>query len=273
VDRTPATPLLRWTGSKRAILPSLVQACAGDFRRYVEPFAGSACLFFALRPRQGIVADTNVRLIDMYRAVRRSPSKVFRALDRLPEPDEGYYRVRAADAELIDPYEGAASFLYLNRCCFNGVYRTNKQGHFNVPRGSRIPPPPTLGQLREVSQALQHIRLRPWDFRRTVSGVEEGDLVYLDPPFSRAKHPHYGLYGYGGFGRDDVESLGDSLARIDRSGATFVLSYGGSESEALASGWYSYNIAVRRQVAGRASRRSVASEVLVSNRELNLGIA
>jgi DNA adenine methylase len=130
-----ARPVFRWAGSKRRMLPTLLAAMPEDYGRYIEPMVGSACLFFATRPRRGLLGDFNEELMHTYRAIRCHPRLVSRAASSWGDDSATYYEVRSLSAESLDPIQPAARFTYLNRYSFNGVYRTNKEGRFNVPRG------------------------------------------------------------------------------------------------------------------------------------------
>src|SRR5260370_20910355 len=148
---------IRWAGSKRLLLNRLRVLWPGGTRRYIEPFCGSACLFFDLEPARAVLGDLNEELVCAFRAVKRNPYIVIESLKRLPVGELGYYRVRRLPPQSLAESDRAARFLYLNRYCFNGIYRTNSQGGFNVPYG-----PPKSGrqvdqlQLIAASRALDN---------------------------------------------------------------------------------------------------------------------
>ena len=126
-------PFLRWAGSKRKQISRLRQFWRDDHLRYVEPFAGSACLFFAIQPARAVLADKNSQLIETYEVVRRDPGEVYDRVVALPRTKSVYYAQRSRDPRRLSTIGRAARFVYLNRNCFNGIYRTNTQGLFNVP--------------------------------------------------------------------------------------------------------------------------------------------
>ncbi len=126
-----ASPLFRWAGSKRKLLPELMAQVPASLTRYVEPFAGSGCLFFALRPEKAILGDINDELIYAYSVIRDHPRLVSRAVHRLRNEKRTYYRLRSQSPNALSPVDRAARFTYLNRHCFNGVYRINRAGCFN----------------------------------------------------------------------------------------------------------------------------------------------
>src|SRR5438094_5770958 len=126
---------LRWAGSKRKLLPVLLDAVPDNFDRYVEPFAGSACLFFALGPHRAILADINADLVNVYQRLKDDVEGVISHLSSFKSNKSEYYRLRSESIARMPRARRAARFIYLNRLCFNGLYRTNKQGRFNVPYG------------------------------------------------------------------------------------------------------------------------------------------
>ncbi|XIA63360.1 DNA adenine methylase [Bradyrhizobium sp. TZ2] len=126
-------PILRWAGSKQRSLPNIAPHLPTAWGRYVELFAGSACLFFHLDPKRAILVDNNVDLMRFYEVAKKDPIKVFQMFERLPRDPDTYYSVRQAMISERNALKRAAYFLYLNRNCFNGIYRTNNRGEFNVP--------------------------------------------------------------------------------------------------------------------------------------------
>ena len=129
-------PFLRWAGSKRKLLSKLRPYWdRGSFQRYVEPFMGSACLFFELQPRRAILGDTNRPLVETFQAVARYPKAISQRLARLPRDEATYYKMRSLESDTLSYLDRAVRFVFLNRYCFNGIYRTNSRGEFNVPYG------------------------------------------------------------------------------------------------------------------------------------------
>ena len=177
-------PILRWAGSKRQLVPHIAAYWPGGSVRYIEPFVGSAGLFFAVQPSYAILGDINAALIETYRMVRDVPEPLHLALKKWINDEAEYYRIRAMEPVDMDPVGRAARFLYLNRFCFNGLYRTNGAGYFNVPYGgNRSGQLPTLRHLRAAGKLLERAKLVSGDFRETLSTVGPNDFVYLDPPF------------------------------------------------------------------------------------------
>jgi DNA adenine methylase len=244
----------------------LLAALPVRIERYYEPFAGSACLFFALRPERAVLSDFNGQLIAAYRMVREHPRLVYRAASAWGADANSYYRVRALELSELPPVLSAARFVYLNRYCFNGVYRTNRKNQFNVPYGNRGGRLPDERRFYRASVALRRAELLDTDFEDALESVRRGDLVYLDPPYSRGHGDEYGMYGYGSFTGSDLIRMLAALHEVDRRGARFVFSYTPTpEVLAATADWHQASVTVRAQVGGRVSRRSVRDELLVTN--------
>jgi DNA adenine methylase len=260
-------PIFRWAGSKRKILAELVAATPQHFDRYFEPFAGSACLFFAVRPRAAVLGDINAQLIEAYDTIRRNPIRVASVLALLPTDADFYYGIRDHDPAELSKVDRAARFLFLNRLSFNGVYRTNRHGKFNVPPGRRTGAMPSVELLRSCADALQRATLCHGDFERTVADVGPDDFVYLDPPYAKRNRAGYGEYGYGSFaGTVDLDRFVSCADALNQRGARVLISY--SDQLALKERfpkWHHRRLRVRRHVAGFASDRRTVSEMLLAN--------
>lgn len=259
-----ARTVLRWSGSKKSLVPVLISLRPASVERYVEPFAGSAALFFALRPDRALLGDFNAELVHALVTLRRHPRRLHSAITRIPTDRGTYYSVRDGVAPR-GQFEQAVRFFYLNRYCFNGVYRTNREGRFNVPPGRGEGKLPSEAEFYRCSYALRHADVRPWDFRRTLDCARKGDFVYVDPPYSVTR-PTHGEYGYGSFGEDDMADLVDLLHQAHRNGANVLVSYGYDERllDSL-SQWRHATLFVRRNIAGKASGRKATAELLISN--------
>ena len=147
---------------------------------YVEPFAGSACLFFELAPRRAILGDANEQLIELFEVVRDDPDRLHRRLLRIRRDLETYTRWRRLNPNSLDRETRALRFFYLNRNCFNGIYRTNRDGQFNVPMGSKLSAYIGRADLKECSAILKNTTLVAGDFIDTLAHVKKGNFVYLD---------------------------------------------------------------------------------------------
>lgn len=262
-------PFIRWAGSKRQSLTHLRPYWSSAFGRYVEPFAGSACLFFDLNPAEAILADINAELITTYSAIKRNVFRVIEALRRLKKGEKAYYQMRRLSPQMLNEFDLAARFLYLNARCFNGLYRTNLKGEFNVPY--RPPGYEAIDEERLVAaaQALIKVSLYQSDFEETLNLVQAGDFVYLDPPYALDGRRVFSQYGPSSFSTSDLRRLGMCLQLISDRGASFVITYGDSpEARRLMRPWKPRRIWTRRNIAGFACNRRGSYELLASNIKL-----
>jgi DNA adenine methylase len=192
---------------------------------------------------------------------------VHRALSLLSRSSTQYYKVRRVDPGELTSIERAARFIYLNRLCFNGLYRTNTRGQFNVPYGgAKSGNIPTLEHLKACSKYLKRARLIHADFRKTLALVQKGDFVYLDPPYAVSNRRVFVEYGAKPFAVEDIKILGQHLRKIDKRGAKFVLSYADcSEARKTFAKWSSRRVLTHRNVAGFAGDRKSQYEIYVTN--------
>jgi len=264
-------PFLRWAGSKRKQIPRLREFWSADYKRYVEPFAGSACFFFSLHPEKALLADKNADLIETYQLVRHDPSRVYDRVAAIPRTKKRYYLERAREPSELTPMQRAVRFIYLNRNCFNGIYRTNRCGQFNVPFAtSRAGAFVTRDEFIAAAKSLERATLRAWDFGTTLRYVRDGDFVYLDPPYAVESRRVFHEYGERPFCSNDLYRLSKHLAKIHNRNAAFLVSYADCrEARALAENWFSYRMRVRRHVAGFTGARKAAYELLITNIELS----
>lgn len=260
---------LRWAGSKRLILPKLAKYCPLNINRYVEPFAGSARLFFALEPQQAVLGDLNEELIRTMRAVRRDVDLVLAALRRLPLGKEAYYEIRRINPRPLSDAEVAGRFIYLNRYCFNGIFRTNMQGYFNVPYGA-----PKRGKVNPIAEQpivdaarlLRRALLVHGDFETTLAHVQAGDFVYLDPPYAVERRRVFTEYLPSSFSGSDLARLSKCLEDLEERGAHFVISYADSkEARDLLRRWSPRRVHTPRNIAGFAAKRRGAYELIATN--------
>lgn len=265
-----AKPFLRWAGSKRQLLNRLVTFWPGGDTRYVEPFAGSACLFFEIEPASALIGDINADLISTYRVVRDHPKEVYQSMIRWCNEKAEYYRIRDLDASSLGSVERAARFIYLNKYCYNGLYRTNGKGNFNVPYGGeKSGPLPSSATLTNAADLLSRAELVCGDFEQIITEIIAGDFVYLDPPFAVTGRRGFTEYSSQPFRVSDLPRLQEAICRIDTLGATFLLSYTDSEEgRSLADGYRSLVVSTKRSIAGRSDSRRTEKEIIVSNAEI-----
>ena len=256
---------LRWAGSKRQLLPELKKHIPDRYERYVEPFAGSACLFFDIGPDAAIIGDINGDLIDTYKTIQRHWKKVAEALEKLVPCEKTYYALRSCQPNFLPPTERAARFLYLNRFCFNGLYRTNNQGKFNVPYGGegtgRLP---THEELREAASLLRRATLVGGSFETCLSMVRRGDFVYMDPPYARKRKRSFTEYTAFGFGAKELFSLRRWMLSLRHQSIPFLVTYTDcAEARMLSKGFRWDRVQTRRCISGFVNSRKTVWDVII----------
>lgn len=225
-------PFVKWAGGKGSLLGAIAGRIRTDrsYKRYVEPFVGAGAMFFWVRRSfpglDCVIADSNEELIATYRAIRDHAADVIAKLEThaMMHSSEHYYAVRGRVPRA--PIERAARFIYLNRTCYNGLYRVNRKGEFNVPIG-RYDNPKIVDRenLLAVASALEGTELRTGDFGDVTHGCGAGDLVYLDPPYDPLSDTsQFTSYTRDGFHRAEQERLVDEFAAMARRGAAVILS-------------------------------------------------
>lgn len=265
---TNPKPFLRWAGSKKKLLPRLIKFWSPNYSRYLEPFMGSAVLFFSIAPQQAILSDINEDLIDVFNAIKNSPKAVHRRLRELPRGKSAYYKIRQENTKGLGRLDRAARFIYLNRFCFNGIYRVNQSGKFNVPYGgNRNAYIPTLDDLHAASEILSGTKVLAEDFESILKrNVRRGDFIYLDPPYAQDNRKVFHQYRQNEFGIEDLRRLEKSINLIDDRSAHFLLSYGWCpEALRVFESWPHQKIMVQRNIAGFVKSRRLAAEMLVTN--------
>lgn len=258
--------LLRWAGSKAKLLPDLKRVAPREYQRYIEPFAGSACLFFAIEPHRAILGDINPELANLYNAIKTSPQEVYEALTGIPANADGYYRLRAVDPHCITNSQRAARLIFLMKACFNGVYRTNMRGEFNVPMGNRVYALPTLQELIRASVQMQNAEILLGDYAKTIELSAPGDWIYLDPPYRNAAR-YRGEYGYAAdFNKDHMTLFIERARRLADNGRFVTVSYYYDEG-LIASfpGWFVHRASARRSVAGNTRSRGRVAELILTS--------
>ena len=262
------SPLLRWAGSKKKLLPKLCAAAPIRYERYLEPFVGSGALFLVLNPKRAILSDLNPHLVQMYKAVKKNPKIIWDTVMNWSATENFYYELRALDPDMLDANTRAARFVYLNRYCFNGVYRTNRQGSFNVSRGQGNLGIPEWDIFRGFAARIRKAQVVNCDFEKTISKAGKNDFLYLDPPYAELGKRDRGEYGAGTFKPEDVDRLITAMRQASNRGAKVLLSYSADQLDLKRlKGWRVHELSVMRNIAGFTGSHRIAREVLISNYE------
>ncbi len=268
---TRIRPLLRWIGGKQHLVRRLVPFVPADYKKrcYREPFLGAASMFLALRPEHARLADANEHLIRCYEAVRDSHHRVSAYLREHAAKDcpDHYYAVREEYNRRCPSAAQAARFLYLNRTCFNGVFRVNTRGRYNVPYGYKDHPIfPDREVLATVSQALGEAELVANDYKDSLAAAEPGDFLYLDPPYPPLNGTSYFThYTKDRFDADDQRTLAESVCELDKQGCLFMMSNADTHMiRRLYRNFHVTRLPVTRYVTCKATKHRVG-ELVITN--------
>lgn len=219
----PLIPFLKWPGGKRWFIKRFYDLLPTDYGTYFEPFLGGGSVFFYLKPVGAVLGDVNEDLVATYQGIktdwRRLEAQL--AVHQKKHSDKYYYKIR--DSNPSDPVQRAARLIYLNRTCFNGIYRVNLSGVFNVPRGSKDAVVLDTDNFEELSKALNGANIQVSDFEYLIDVSEKNDLVFADPPYT-VRHNLNGFIKYNEklFSWSDQERLAYALNRAKRRGAKIV---------------------------------------------------
>lgn len=267
----PLRPIFRWAGGKQRIAASLVDSLPDNLNqlKYIEPFFGAGSVFFRARPKNAVVGDLNDQLMQAYSYTRDMPEQVQRNLQNHIRSDSKfyYYQVRDQYNRLGWSSAQAARFIYLNRTCFNGIFRVNRSGKFNVPYGHKSQPIfPTKSTLIEVAAALRNTKLVSQCFRQTLCRAANRSFVYLDPPYPPLNGTAYFThYTKDRFTEDDQCELAEVVIRLHNRGAKFMMS--NADTRLIRSLYRDYRIdmlEVTRFITCKSQKHSVG-ELLIRN--------
>ena len=265
-------PIVKWVGGKRQIMFELIKNMPKSYNRYFEPFIGGGALFFELQPEQAYISDMNEELINLYSVVRDNVYELIKDLSKHEVSKEYFLEIRNIDrteqyTELSD-VERASRFIYLNRTCFNGMYRVNSQGQFNVPFGHyKNPRIIDENNLLNCSELLKKTEIKCADFSEILTKVKKGDLVYFDPPYVPLNETSsFTSYTKDGFDINMQFKLRDVCDELDNKGVKFMLS--NSDTKLVNELYVNYEIKkvfASRQINANADGRGKITEVLVRN--------
>jgi DNA adenine methylase len=267
-EQEQCLPFLKWAGGKRWFVNRYLGLLPTDFGRYIEPFLGSGALFFALQPREAILSDLNADLIDTFTAIKKNWNAVVSALrgyQRL-HSSAFYYRIRSSQPR--SEVTRAARFIYLNRTCWNGLYRVNTRGQFNVPLGTKDSVLLDTDDFCRASGLLKHASLISADFESVISRARRGDLIFADPPYVTA-HSQNGFLKYNEklFSWDDQVRLMECLWKAKKNGVLILATNADTPSiRRLYNKSFSVRAVTRSSIiAASSGRRGTVSELVISS--------
>src|SRR6266850_1410141 len=265
-------PFLRWAGGKQRLAGSLPEFVPqnDEYKRYFEPFFGGGAVFFAIQPEQAILSDSNNELINCYRQVQANPKVVSALVRRYAKRDSSsfFYNIRDGNHKARTKVAKAARFIYLNKAAFNGIYRVNRKGKFNVPYGpsENGPAVPNCVALVAASGCLKRARIVAGDFEFVVRNANRGDLVYLDPPYPpRSDTAYFVHYSADRFGWDEQLRVAKVFRRLARRGCLVMLSNADQKKVvSLYKGFYVHRLNATRWLGSNGDRFRVR-EIVVTN--------
>lgn len=262
-------PPIKWAGGKGQLLKQFAPHFPKKgFRKYGEPFLGGGAVFFYLQPSEAVLIDSNFELINFFLVVRDKLKELMKKLDKHVNEKEYFYKIRAINPEEINDVERASRFLFLNKTAFNGLWRVNKKGEFNVPFG-KYKNPNYKGEenLSMVSEILQGKKIIHGDFEKILEYMEPGDFVYFDPPY----HPisetsNFTSYTSDSFNAEDQERLAFCFRELDRIGCQIMLSNSDTEFiRDLFDGYTLVKVNARRAINCKGQKRGPISELIIKN--------
>jgi DNA adenine methylase len=220
-------PLLKWAGGKTQLLAKILPKIPKKYGRYIEPFFGGGAVFFAVRPKNAIIADRNSELVNLYQAVATDVNSVIKHLQEYKNTEEAFYAIRALDRTKLSNIEAASRTIFLNKTCFNGLYRVNTSGQFNVPFG-RYKNPKIIDEeaLREAALLLRKTTIICGDYKPVLRAhARPGDFIFLDPPYLpiSSQCSYFTQYTKEGFFEKDHIELAAEVKRLHELGCHVVL--------------------------------------------------
>lgn len=263
LDRARAYPFLKWAGGKRSLVPEIVKVLPEQFGTYWEPFCGGGAVFFALDSRitRAALSDSNIDLITTYATLKKDVGAVIAQLEKhAAEHSRPYYnKIREEGQTYQDPVQVAARFIYLNKTCYNGLYRVNSKGHFNVPMGSyKNPTICDTDNLQAVAQVLQKATIKARSFEKIKP--KAGDLVYCDPPYDAT----FTGYTSSGFNETAQQALRDQCRAWSQAGVHVILS--NSDTPLIRSLYAEFRrvpVAAARNINCQGNGREKVTELLI----------
>ena len=269
-----ARPFLKWAGGKRQLVNDLIQYMPEKYNTYYEPFLGGGALLLELQPKQAVINDSNSELINCYSIVKNALNELIDELRQYKNDEEYYYEVRKLDRQknyaLRTPVQKAARIIFLNKTCYNGLFRVNSQGQFNVPFG-RYKKPNILDEtvLKAVSNYLNtaQVEILNIDFAEAVKKANKNDFIYFDPPYDPiSSTSSFTGYDVNGFDRNQQTRLKEVFDDLTGRGCNLMLS--NAYTDFIVDLYKEYNlvkVSATRAINSNASRRGKVDEVIVMN--------
>ena len=264
---TITKPVLKWAGGKSQLLNELNVRAPKSYNKYIEPFIGGGALFFNLKPNQAIIADLNPELVNLYKSIASSPEEVLKFLETFKNDHDFFYELRALDVKTLDPFFAAARTIFLNKTCFNGLYRVNKKGQFNVPFGRYSNPNIADSEtIFNASAALKNTQIICGDYKTVLRDfADEGDFVFLDPPYLPiSKFSDFQRYTKEQFYEEDHRELADEVHRLHEKGCHVILTNSNHPLVHELYGDYTVEILQTKRYINSKSSNRVGEDIIVN---------
>jgi DNA adenine methylase len=268
VKITKPQPFLKWAGGKTQLLNELLLRVPTGYGRYFEPFMGSGAFYFALSPKEAFIGDVNEELVNTFQMVKLFPNELIEQLKSHVNSSDDFYATRALDPGLLTPVERAARFIYLNRTCFNGLYRVNKSGQFNVPFANyKNPNIVQEEKIAAASKVLENTYITHGPYTELIKKAKKGDFVYLDPPYyPLGGYSDFKRYNKEGFYTEDQVNLSLLYGKLDKMGCFVMLSNSDTPfTRELYKDWNVSTVYAKRMINSDATKRGEITEILVTN--------
>lgn len=267
--KTKPKPFLKWAGGKGVLLPTLAEFVPARFNKYIEPFLGGGAFFFDLAPKKALLADSNPELTNCFQAVKSTPHALIAALGGLRNSKEDFIRIRSQDPKRLTAVQRAARFIYLNKTCFNGLYRVNKKGQFNTPY-SNNPNGRFLDEatLLAASKALKSAKICCGDFGEVLrKEAKRNNFIYLDPPYMPiSDFSDFQRYTPNQFHESDHIRLAELFRELDAKGCFILLSNSyHPKIKELYEGFNSVTVTAPRSINCKGNKRGHVKELLIRN--------
>ncbi|MFX1499786.1 MAG: DNA adenine methylase [Promethearchaeota archaeon] len=266
-------PFLKWAGGKRQLLSQMYKYFPNKFNKYIEPFLGGGAVLFYLKPKFSIIIDINKELINCYKVIKNNVKELIELLKTHKNEKNYYYKIRALDRDKekfnqLSNVERASRLIYLNKCCYNGLYRVNSKGQFNVPFGKyKNPNFCDEENLLSVSMILKNVKIVHGSFEFCLEYAQKGDFVYFDPPYHPiSKTSSFTSYTKDNFGKDSQQKLFEVFKKLDKQGCKLMLS--NSYNEYIKTLYKDYKIITidaRRDINCNAEKRGNINVLLILN--------
>ena len=268
------TPFVKWAGGKRQLLPEIKERMPKEYNRYFEPFIGGGAVLFALQPEKAVINDCNRSLVNTYRRIKENPKEVIKAMAALDQGiieggKEYYYEVRTLYNEKMMKEEFdvdmAGLFIFLNKHCFNGLYRVNAKGLFNVPYNNSKKPSYDRENIKALSKYLKKVRILEGDFEKACARAKKGDFIFFDSPYAPLNPTSFESYTKEGFDKGSHERLAKLFRKLHKRGCYCMLTNHNTELIRELYQDFQIDVVPVKRLINSNPKKRVGEEVIIRN--------